>query len=483
MAHEVFISYKAEEYDQADWVRTNLERNGITCWMAPESIPGGSNYALEITKALEACRCLVLILSPRVQTSIWVEKEIEMAFGYGKTVFPFMIEKCELVGSFPFYLRNVQHYSAYQDKDAALKSLIEDVYKTKGFAVYAPKITPQKAPETPPQEKKRGGWLGVVIGLVLAAAIIALAVSLFGSPLLGIDSPAASDGTTTQGAGTADTTTTDAGAADGTTTSSTAQDSGMVTVVGEASLSAKLDVTQLSQDLTNLSRDTAAVIPFDALVGCVLDENEAHWYTFTTTEVVVHRIAILRVENMDGYFSVEAILYNEKGIKQSSTEFHNNSYVDYEYMDVVLEPNTKYYIKMKGTNFPTAAYAGYGLFVEPKDSDTGLSQEDATEIVVGEQYEFVLNSLQEDWLVFKCEEGGTYAIQLHNVDVGENIQLTCVAEGASRQLCTVRAGVEDSGTDTIRVDEGATVYIKVGVQYFITDSPDGTYIVEITKLN
>ena len=32
---EVFISYKAEEIEEANWVRTTLERNGISCWMAP----------------------------------------------------------------------------------------------------------------------------------------------------------------------------------------------------------------------------------------------------------------------------------------------------------------------------------------------------------------------------------------------------------------------------------------------------------------
>ena len=60
---DVFISYKAEETAEALWVKTSLEQNGISCWMAPTSIPGGSSYAKEITHAIENCKVFVLILS------------------------------------------------------------------------------------------------------------------------------------------------------------------------------------------------------------------------------------------------------------------------------------------------------------------------------------------------------------------------------------------------------------------------------------
>ena len=39
MAKDVFISHKSEEFDSANMVRLVLERNGITCWMAPADIP------------------------------------------------------------------------------------------------------------------------------------------------------------------------------------------------------------------------------------------------------------------------------------------------------------------------------------------------------------------------------------------------------------------------------------------------------------
>ena len=41
MGQDVFISYKSEEFQEADWVRQQLESGGISCWMAPHSITGG----------------------------------------------------------------------------------------------------------------------------------------------------------------------------------------------------------------------------------------------------------------------------------------------------------------------------------------------------------------------------------------------------------------------------------------------------------
>ena len=62
---DVFISYKAEELEEASWVKSVLENNGISCWMAPACIPGGSNYAVEIPQAIRQAKVFVLILSSR----------------------------------------------------------------------------------------------------------------------------------------------------------------------------------------------------------------------------------------------------------------------------------------------------------------------------------------------------------------------------------------------------------------------------------
>ncbi|MBR7133776.1 MAG: TIR domain-containing protein [Clostridia bacterium] len=124
---QVFISYKAEEFEQADWVRSTLENNGISCWMAPMCIPGGSSYAVEIPQAIRECKVFVLILSEKCQLSKWVPRELDQAINEGKLIMPFMLEDCDLKDDFNFYLTNVQRYKAYESKAATISKMISEI--------------------------------------------------------------------------------------------------------------------------------------------------------------------------------------------------------------------------------------------------------------------------------------------------------------------------------------------------------------------
>ena len=121
---DVFISYKTEEFDEAEWVRSTLENNGVSCWMAPSCIPGGSSYAVEIPQAIRNCKVFVLILSEKSQLSKWVPRELDQAINEGKIVLPFMLENCALKDDFNFYLTNVQRYAAYESKTAAFENML-----------------------------------------------------------------------------------------------------------------------------------------------------------------------------------------------------------------------------------------------------------------------------------------------------------------------------------------------------------------------
>ena len=129
---QVFISYKAEEFDVANWVKSTLEHNGISCWMAPTSIPGGSSYASEIEQAIQNCKVFVLLLSDKSQNSKWVAKELDRALNANKIIMPFVLENCALKDDFNFYLTNVQRYEAYLNKVNAMKTMILDIRKIIG---------------------------------------------------------------------------------------------------------------------------------------------------------------------------------------------------------------------------------------------------------------------------------------------------------------------------------------------------------------
>lgn len=131
-----FISYKTDDVEVARWVKERLEEKGIPCWFAPVSIPGGSNYAMEIPKAIRNCFAFVLILSKTTHESKYVPKEIDLAINTGKPILPFMIDDFELSDDFSFYLSNVNRFPAYESREKCINliaSRIDDILNgTKG---------------------------------------------------------------------------------------------------------------------------------------------------------------------------------------------------------------------------------------------------------------------------------------------------------------------------------------------------------------
>ena len=176
----VFISYKSEEYDQAFQLFSVLEENDLDCWMAPISIPGGSNYAAEIETAIRNSDFFVLILSKASMNSIWVEKELNRAFSSHKRVFPFVIECVDLSPSFSFYLSNVQHFPAFKNWDREVNRLLTEIKATQEntdsprsrMEADRGQTTEKHEPKDKIQQKKRRTsrkvWLIPLIAVLLA---------------------------------------------------------------------------------------------------------------------------------------------------------------------------------------------------------------------------------------------------------------------------------------------------------------------------
>lgn len=127
MNHQIFISYKSDEIEYARKVKGNLESVGYTCWMAPDSIPGGSSYAQEIDSAIKNAEAILLVLSEAAMNSKWVEREVDCAINANKIILPFHIDSSELTSRFNFYLSCVQMYNAYVDWDGEFQNLVADL--------------------------------------------------------------------------------------------------------------------------------------------------------------------------------------------------------------------------------------------------------------------------------------------------------------------------------------------------------------------
>lgn len=120
----VFISYSSRDFEIANQLKHVLETNGVSCWMAPQSIPAGSDYANEIPKAIGASKAFLLLLSDSSQKSQWVPKEVSIAISKGIVVVPFQIDNAAINEAFNFYLTNSQRISAYNRMTDAYQELL-----------------------------------------------------------------------------------------------------------------------------------------------------------------------------------------------------------------------------------------------------------------------------------------------------------------------------------------------------------------------
>lgn len=121
------MSYSTKDQEIADYLKELLESNGISCWMAPYSIPTGKDYADVIPYGINNCKVFVIILSENSMNSKWVPKELDNAINWGKYVIPFQIDNSEVTVRFNFCLTNIQRVYAYMNFDNAVQLLLDDV--------------------------------------------------------------------------------------------------------------------------------------------------------------------------------------------------------------------------------------------------------------------------------------------------------------------------------------------------------------------
>ena len=117
MSNYVFISYSTKDRSWAEQICKVLELNHISYWIAPESIPGGSNYLKEIPVAISECTAFMVLVTDNSVQSPWVLKELTNAINEKKLVIPLIVENTELPRDFAFLLNGVQHYMGTYKKD------------------------------------------------------------------------------------------------------------------------------------------------------------------------------------------------------------------------------------------------------------------------------------------------------------------------------------------------------------------------------
>ena len=105
----VFLSHKNDpDHPRAREVAAKLRDLGVSCWLAPESIGAGRDFASEITGAINTCEVFVILLSRETVQSVHVRKELMLAISHRKTVIPLKIGDFELDDAFEYLLADIQ---------------------------------------------------------------------------------------------------------------------------------------------------------------------------------------------------------------------------------------------------------------------------------------------------------------------------------------------------------------------------------------
>lgn len=126
----VFISYSTKNQTVADSMRNMFIEDGVENWMAPYDIPAGFKYAHVIDEALKNCECVLLLLTNDSQNSEFVEREIERAVTYKKSIITMKLEDVELNPGFRYFLSTTQVVAVREiDKsNNEMKKILDAIY-------------------------------------------------------------------------------------------------------------------------------------------------------------------------------------------------------------------------------------------------------------------------------------------------------------------------------------------------------------------
>ncbi len=165
----LFFSYsRADGAEFALRLAVDLQQQGFNVWIDQQDIRAGSEWDLEIEKALETCDCLLFIESQRSVTSTNVLDEVYYALEQNKRVIPLLLVDSKT----PFRLKRLQHVDFTSNYDSGLAHLVQEL---NGAPVHplvkpAPAFT-QLPQERAPEANKRMPLLLGVLAAILVCAI------------------------------------------------------------------------------------------------------------------------------------------------------------------------------------------------------------------------------------------------------------------------------------------------------------------------
>ncbi|MBO4838063.1 MAG: toll/interleukin-1 receptor domain-containing protein [Lachnospiraceae bacterium] len=105
----IFISHISEpDHEIALKIAGILKKNGISYWIAPESIRGGDDFSKLIPDAINGCEIFLLVLTENTARSAHVRKELMLAISHRKPVLPLKIGNFTIEDTYEYLLADIQ---------------------------------------------------------------------------------------------------------------------------------------------------------------------------------------------------------------------------------------------------------------------------------------------------------------------------------------------------------------------------------------
>ncbi len=112
--YSAFISHSTKDKAVADQLVADLEASGLTCWIAPRDIRPGADWAEEITRGIESSKCFVLLFSDAANLSDQVHKEVGLAAGARKAIYPVRLEDVPPSNALKYHISGHQWIDALE---------------------------------------------------------------------------------------------------------------------------------------------------------------------------------------------------------------------------------------------------------------------------------------------------------------------------------------------------------------------------------
>ena len=91
MSGFVFVSYSRSDQAYVDRLVEQLRDVGADVWI-DHKINYGTQWAKVIQERVRRCAVMVVVMTPRSEESVWVQREINEAEKHGKTIMPILVE-------------------------------------------------------------------------------------------------------------------------------------------------------------------------------------------------------------------------------------------------------------------------------------------------------------------------------------------------------------------------------------------------------